>query len=493
MPILEIDGKKAEVEKGTNLIIAAQKAGVSIPHYCYHPSLKVVAQCRMCMVKIEGLPRVVPACNITVDKDMKVYSDTDPEVKRIRNLVLELLLVHHPTDCPVCPRCGECELQNFTYTWGPEDKRFDGERRIKGYTRVSDRILLYKERCVLCTRCVRFLRDFAGTGGISVTLRGQDSDLEIFPDKFVDNSNYTGNIIDFCPVGALVDEAMVYLPRAWRMKRVKTYCPLCERGCEIYAESWEDRIVRIKAIDDTYNCETNIICDVGRWQWYEKFLRDRVEDILEIDDGVVKKIDTVSHGKTPSMLMTVRKQFEEYKYRKDIPEHFVKSVVSVLKGKNKIAFFVTPFATNQELEIISKLSYKLKSKVSIIPPEKGVSDMLLRESRAPNLRGCLNYFTIDEKVLKDRYDTVLCYSMGVELDSIPNCNNLILIDLRLEWLSRNNGTSKKILFFPATTPYEKDGTYINFEGRERNLKPVVVPLTTEKELLTLVFKNLTIS
>ncbi len=481
MPKLKIDDKEIEVEHGTNLILASLKAGVYIPHYCYHPLLPVVAQCRMCLVKVEGAPKPVPACTIKVEKDM-VVDTRDRSVQKLREIVLELLLQHHPVDCPVCPRSGECDLQNFTYTWGPQLKRYDGKRRLKGWKRVSKNIILFKERCVLCTRCVRFLRDFTKTGGIEVSSRGFLSDLVIFPEKLANGSNYVGNIIDLCPVGALVDEASSYLPRAWRVDKALTYCPMCERGCQIIVEAWKGKISRVKTFDSTSDkaefhlysshdiiqpsykqingieeigdisydklyTQQMIICDIGRWEW-RSFFFPREENFYSIEKGSKNKID-------PESALKISRRFLDYR---------------------KKIILVTPYATNEEMKLIKDVAQNISSEVSLLPPIEGSEDdVLLKKIRAPNYKGGLKIIgelspAVLEAVKRGDFEAVIYYGMGADKSKFSpqniKANFSVFIDLLPPDSFSENG-----VFIPATLPYEKQGTY-TFEGQEKRIYPV---------------------
>lgn len=489
MPKLKIDGKEVDVEAGTNLVLAALKAGVYIPHYCYHPLLPVVAQCRMCLVKVEGAPKPVPACTMKVDKDM-VVDTKDKSVQKLREIVLELLLQHHPVDCPVCPRSGECDLQNFTYVWGPQLKRYDGKRRLKGWKRVSKNVILFKERCVLCTRCVRFLRDFTKTGGIEVSSRGFLSDLVIFPEKLANGSNYVGNIIDLCPVGALVDEASSYLPRAWRVDRALTHCPMCEKGCRIIVEAWKGKISRVKTFDSTSDkaefhlyssggviqpaykeingieqigeisydklyTQDMLICDIGRWGW-RNFFFPRDENFYSIDRGSKTKIDSES-------ALKISRRFLDFK---------------------KKIILVTPYATNEEMKLIKDLAHISSSEVSLLPPQEGNEDgILLKKVRAPNYKGGIKIFgdiLIEklEAVKKGEFEAVIYYGMGADKSKFSTENIKADFSIFVDLLSPN--FSGDGVFIPATLPYEKQGTY-TFQGEEKRIYPVYEPKFSEMQ------------
>lgn len=431
MPVLEIDRKFTEVEKGTNLILAARKAGVTIPHYCYHPRLKVVAQCRLCLVKIEGIPRLQPACNTKVEKDMRV-STTDEEVLRTRKLILELLLRKHPLDCPVCPKAGECLLQDFVYAWGPEAVR-RAKKPSREIIRLSDKLLLFRERCILCTRCARFLEEI-GTGGISILFKSNKASVSIYPGHLL-SSLYSGNLVDICPVGAIVDEATIFMPR--RLEKTQTACPLCERVCKIYVYSWMDTIITIKSED--------MICDEGRWGW--KKLERKSKDFLE-------------EGKTIEA------------------KDFVKAVVKLLKDGGKKALLVTPFATCEETNLLREIANKLEAEISLIPPRTDEGDnILLRPVRAPK-----SNVDVKEEVLRKakdgKFDVVLSYSMGTYFEAK---GREIVIDLS------PHGT----FFMPASSPYEKTGTYVNFEGSPRTLRRCIRrEIPDEIEIFSEVLRNL---
>lgn len=480
MPKLKIDGREVEVPTGTNLILAALRAGVYIPHYCYHPLLPVAGQCRMCLVKVEGVPRPVAACTISVDRDM-VVDTKDRDVQKIRKTVLELLLQHHPIDCPVCPRSGECELQNFAYTWGPQRKRYDGKRRVKGWKRVSKNIILFKERCVLCTRCIRFLRNFTKTGGIALSRRGALSDLITFPDRLVNGSNYVGNIVDLCPVGALVDEATSYLPRSWRVDKALTHCPMCERGCRVIVESWKGKIVRVKTFDNTSDkaeqhlysreklepsyldikgideiggysydnlyTQDLIICDIGRWGW-RNFFFPRDVNFYSLKDGARTKIDFGSAVKLSG-------RFFEF--------------------KNK-AILVTPYATNEEMELIKTFAKRTSATISLLPPIEGEDDgILLKKIRAPNYKGGKSIlgdvsYDVLGSVEKGVFDSVIYYGMGADKDKFSPTKIKAKFVIFIELLPPD-GVDIEGLFFPATIPYEKDGSY-TYEGGTKRIHSV---------------------
>ena len=277
MPHLEINGKPVEVPAGTNLIEAARRLNIEIPHYCYHPGLAVVGSCRMCQVEVElnGRKSIVVGCNTAAADGMKVFNSTEA-IHRIRSGVLEFYLQHHPLDCPICDDAGECDLQNYYLLHGLHDSRVElAEKRHKHKVHdVGPTVVLDSERCVLCSRCVRFCREIAGVDELGIFEHGGDSELLNVPDKLLEN-DYAGNVVDLCPVGALTDKDFRFKRRVWYLKRTPSVCTGCSRGCSIYMDwetsrSYKNPQRRIQRLKPRYNRDVNEwwICDRGRYSYH---------------------------------------------------------------------------------------------------------------------------------------------------------------------------------------------------------------------------------
>jgi len=206
MPKLTIDGKQIEVPGGLNLIQAAERAGIEIPHYCYHPGLTVVGNCRMCLVEIEKAPKLQIACNTSVAEGMVVHTQS-PRTRTAQKAVLEFLLVNHPIDCPVCDQAGECKLQDYYMDYDRQPSRFPlGKKNHKGKAiDVGSGVMLDQERCILCARCTRFFDEITKSSELAIFERGDGCKIDIWPGKPVDNK-YAGNVVDICPVGALTEK-----------------------------------------------------------------------------------------------------------------------------------------------------------------------------------------------------------------------------------------------------------------------------------------------
>jgi NADH-quinone oxidoreductase subunit G len=254
-----------------NLVEAALKAGVFIPHYCWHPALTVVASCRMCLVEVgekkpDGSvamqPRVVPACQ-TPAKDGTVVRTDSEKAKFAQAQTLEDLLLNHPLDCPVCDKAGECLLQDFTYRYGKAESRMIEEKfSPPNKPDLGNNVALFTDRCIMCSRCVRFTREISGTAELMVTHRGEHAEIDVFPGEPI-NNKLASNVVDLCPVGALCSKDFLYKQRVWYLKSQKSVCPDCSTGCSINIDENKDVLYRLHP---RYNpqAQGHFMCDDGR-------------------------------------------------------------------------------------------------------------------------------------------------------------------------------------------------------------------------------------
>ena len=277
MPVVIVDGKEIEIgaDERLNCIEAARRAGAEIPHYCWHPGLSVVASCRMCLVetgtrdaatgKITMVPKLVPACQ-TPAKDGTVIVTESQLVKDSRARVEEALLIDHPIDCPICDKAGECLLQDYHFEHGQAERRADLHAFTSRRRDVGPTVTLFVDRCIMCTRCVRFTREVSGTGELMVTSRGAKEEIDVFPGHPLDNK-LSGNVVDLCPVGALGDKDFLYQQRVWFMKREPNVCGGCSAGCSIHTEYNQDTVYRLKPRENPH-VNKWWICDEGRYGWH---------------------------------------------------------------------------------------------------------------------------------------------------------------------------------------------------------------------------------
>ena len=276
---LTIDGRQVTVEKGKTVLQAAIENGISLPYYCYHPGIGVDGSCRVCIVKIEKMPKLQTSCSTMCSDGLVVWTRT-PEVDVARAGVFEFLLVNHPLDCPVCDKGGECPLQDFSYTFGPDASRMEFPRRVfdgdgvKGDVDFGPTLMLNRQRCILCTRCVRFMRDVDGDAQINLIDRGYGSEIATFQEEGV-HSILSGNLMDVCPVGAITTRDYRFKARPWdNPYAADTICTQCSKGCNVTAwikakPEWAkgNRLIRFTP---RLNPDVNgyWMCDIGRFEYH---------------------------------------------------------------------------------------------------------------------------------------------------------------------------------------------------------------------------------
>src|SRR5262245_13333842 len=273
MATVYVNGKEVDIgNEKLNLIQAAQKAGVLIPHYCWHPALTVVASCRMCLVEVgerkpDGSttmqPKVVPACQ-TPAKDGTVIVTNSNKAEFAQEQTLEDILLNHPLDCPVCDKAGEWLLPDYTFSFGRAQSRMIDEKNTppnKPY--IGNNVTLFTDRCIMCSRCVRFTREISGTAELQIINRGHHSEIDIFPGQPLENK-LAGNVVDLCPVGALGSKDFLYKQRVWYLQTTDSVCPGCSTGCSIHLDANKDIIYRLRPRENP-QAQGYFMCDEGRY------------------------------------------------------------------------------------------------------------------------------------------------------------------------------------------------------------------------------------
>ena len=275
MVTLKIDEKQITTTAGMTIIEAAKSIGIEIPHFCYHPKLSLSGSCRMCLVEIEGMPKLVTSCTTPVSDNMVVYTRSDM-VKKAQEDILALLLINHPLDCPICDKGGECPLQDYTYKYGPGKSEFyDKKWHFEKPVNLSPLIVLDRERCILCTRCVRFQDEVAVQPELIVVEKGYGAYIETTKEEGF-TSNFSGNTIELCPVGALTSRQYRFKARPWGIKRVPSVCPHCGCGCNIHIDVRENKMVRLLARENR-DVDNGWLCDRGRFGYLFTSSPDRLK------------------------------------------------------------------------------------------------------------------------------------------------------------------------------------------------------------------------
>jgi len=282
MPTAFVNNQPVEFDASErlNCIQAAKKIGFEIPSYCWHPALSVVASCRMCLVEVgdkkpDGTvamqPKLVPGCQTPVKDGTVIIADSE-KVRAAQKATLEYLLLNHPLDCPTCDQAGECFLQDYSYKYGRGYSRLQEPKNIKpDKDHIGEQITLFTDRCIMCTRCVRFTREISGTAELQVVGRGSHEEIDVFPGQPCDNK-LAGNVVDLCPVGALCSKDFLYKQRVWWLQTADSVCPDCSTGCSVYVDQNEDRVYRLTPRPNP-QAQGDFMCDEGRFGW--KYIHDQ--------------------------------------------------------------------------------------------------------------------------------------------------------------------------------------------------------------------------
>ncbi len=262
MPKITIDGRELTVAEGTSIIRAALSAGIDIPYYCWHPRLSIAANCRMCLVELEKAPKLVPACEV-IARDGQVVHTKSEKVLEARKSVMEFLLINHPIDCPICDQAGECKLQDYYMAHDTTGTRFAEVKVQKAKTQeLGPMVVLDQERCINCTRCVRFMQEVAHNPQLGQFDRGDRATIGIFPGQPLDDP-YSGNVVDLCPVGALTSRDFRFKVRSWFLKHADSVCAGCARGCSVRVDHHDDQVQRLIPRDNEH-VNQGWMCDAGR-------------------------------------------------------------------------------------------------------------------------------------------------------------------------------------------------------------------------------------
>jgi NADH-quinone oxidoreductase subunit G len=351
---LTIDGRSVTVEKGKTVLQAAIESGISVPYYCYHPGISIDGSCRVCIVKIEKMPKLQTSCS-TVCTEGMVVSTRSQEVVDARAGVFEFLLVNHPLDCPVCDKGGECPLQDFSYQFGPDQSRMDFPRRefdgngVKADVDFGPTLMLNRNRCILCTRCVRFMRDIDSDAQINIIDRGNGSQIATFQEEGV-HSLLSGNLMDVCPVGAITTRDYRFKSRPWDNPfAADTICTQCAKGCNVTAwvkakPEWAkgSRLIRFTP---RFNPEVNDywMCDIGRFEYHW----------IEGEDRIVKPMARSNDVLTPVSWHDATARLT------DRMAAAGRSVRQAAEGSVPVRFLLSAHASHEELFLFKRLTEEL--------------------------------------------------------------------------------------------------------------------------------------
>jgi NADH-quinone oxidoreductase subunit G len=504
---VRVDGREIEVPRlmadwsgkltPTTMIQATELAKVDVPHYCWHPKLPVAGNCRMCLVefgtpalgpdrkpllnpdgtpKIAKSPRPAISCATPISPGMEIYTKT-PAVKQMREGVLESLLINHPLDCPICDQAGECKLQEYSVDYGQSASRFvEAKVHKPKAVDLGPRIMFDAERCVLCTRCIRFTRDIAHDDALGIINRGSYNTIATFPGLPFDN-NYTLNTVDICPVGALTSKDFRFKMRVWFLKDTKSLCTSCGTGCNILIGSREEKIFRYtprenEAVNGPWMCDAGRLND----QWIQR--ADRLREVLV-------------RGQKTTWSTALNELADKLKQA----------------PAGSVAIIASARQTNEELWLIAKLKAKLGAISDAIPRFGEGDKLLVSQDKNPNTNGArltgicftemgINLTRIADGITQGKIKTLLVFGEnlakrgvsntqlreretisevveehGLTAEVLAKLETLVVSDIL-----PNETTKLAHYILPGCAPAEKRGTFTNVKGRvQKFMKAVEAP------------------
>ena len=286
---IELDGKKVDIAPGSMIMHAAEKAGTYIPHFCYHKKLSIAANCRMCLVDVEKMPKPMPACATPVTQGMIVRTKSDKAIKAQKS-VMEFLLINHPLDCPICDQGGECQLQDLAVGYGSSSSRYEEEKRVVAVKDAGPLVSMREmSRCIHCTRCIRFGQEIAGVMELGMSHRGEHAEIETFLGQTID-SELSGNMIDICPVGALTSKPFRYSARTWELSRRKSVSPHDSTGANLIVQVKNNKVMRVLPFEneDVNECW---IADRDRFSYEALNSEERLTSPMLKQGGVWRSVD----------------------------------------------------------------------------------------------------------------------------------------------------------------------------------------------------------
>jgi NADH-quinone oxidoreductase subunit G len=491
MPTCKVNGTTCEFQPGDSILKVAFMNGIPIPHYCFHPSLSIPASCRICLVevwapnprkdgKLEAIPKLLPACQTPATDGSAIFSDS-PKAVANQRAVMEYLLINHPVDCAVCDQAGECYLQDYSFEYGSGESRFEEEKIKQPKKDVGPNILLYSDRCIMCTRCVRFTREISETSELCVVDRGSGEQIDVFPGLALDNP-IASNVIDICPVGALLDKEFLFQQRVWFLKQTPSIDGITASGDNLFIEHNQNKIHRLKprpneAVNKWW------ISDEVRYGWEFVHSEDRLRFPLKEQLG--SSVET----NFPIAYELIDRGFTE-----------------IRREEGRLALLVSPMLTCEEAHLLADYikGHDPEAIVGVGPVPIEGEDQLFAEGKrgeflicaekCPNKRGV-------QRVLGAHFEEVLDFDAFVEkvTDKKTNVAGALLTgNYPSQWVTKElkKALTKKFIVLldtlasdlsgaanvvlPSATWAEKSGTFENHAGRLQAFEQAILPTEHSK-------------
>ena len=470
---LTIDGKPITVPEGTTVLQACEKAGSPVPFYCYHPGLSIAGNCRICLVEIAGMPKLQIACYTPATEGMIVSTTSDNALNGRRD-VLEFLLINHPLDCPVCDQAGECWLQDYYMQHGLYDPKFNEQKQKKPKAvPIGPTVMLDAERCILCSRCVRFTDEVTHTSEFGIFNRGDHAEIGLHPGKTLENK-YSGNVVDLCPVGALTDRDFRFKCRVWYLAATNSVCPGCSRGCNIQIHSnreraWRPHIAkgeRVMRLKPRYNPDVNRwwMCDAGRYGY--KFI-----DENRLGRVQVRENGSLREGTWDEALDRIAQMLK---------------LLEGAKALDAVGVILSSHLTNEDLYVAKRVFGALGIRHLVFQrPLRGDSDdFLIQDDKSPNAKGAETLgisegaVTLLERAVRGEFRVL--FVLTQDLTALFGESRVRQAAEHLDLLvfqGTNTNTTAEVahLVLPSAVYAEKDGTFTNVQGRVQRIRPAFEP------------------
>lgn len=444
-----VDGKEVVAKPGTNMMEAVKQVGVEVPYYCYHPRLSVAANCRMCMVEVSNSPKLVPACQTPISEGLAVKTTTE-KVAAQQKAVMEFLLLEHPVDCSICDQAGECKLQDYYMRYDFQPSRLTGEKVLKNKRKeLGPDVVLDQERCVMCTRCVRFMKEVANEPQLGVFGRGKHEVIDTFPGQKLD-SNYSVNTVDVCPVGALTYKDFRFRARSWFLSAAPSVCTGCSRGCNTWADFFGQDTYRYRPRENEA-VNQSWMCNEGRLT-YKALNEARVEK------------NTTGRG-AEALVVTAQEA--------------ATTVAEKLKGASSVAVLASAAMSNESL--LAALAFAkdaLKAKSVYVggrPNGKGDA-FLMREDKNPNRKGleaiaraygleCKPFEELEKALDGNKVKALFAVGTEIPTDEAAFARKVAKLELFVA-LSQNNSavTAEATHLLGTVSHVEDEGTFTQGDG-----------------------------
>jgi len=443
MPEIFINGQSVEAAEGQTVLQVALANGFYVPYFCWHPQLSVAGNCRMCLVEVEGRGLDI-ACNMPVSAGMKVFTDSD-EVKEHRKAILQFITLNHPVDCGICDKAGECTLQDYHYAYNGEASLSRDEKvRSTKFYNLSNRILLDNERCILCLRCTRFTHEVSKSMALGVERRGDISNIRPVEDRPLAEDPYSDNIIDLCPVGALLSRQFLHKSRVWYLEPTPSVCPGCERGCTI--QVWHRKPEWfVKSLDQSQNTS--------------------IARITPLENPAVNGPWICNKGRDLARIFERTRADEPMLKGRPVPvAEAIDAARRLIGAARHPVALVSTWGSNEELEAFKRyLGEVLHSHFKYDwMPEEGErleDDLLIRRDKNPNTAKARELFDEGEPAWHDGTDLVLVWGEGYDFAHIPPQARIIFLN---SYLAPENGHAD--VFLAVSIQTERAGHYTNFQG-----------------------------